>query len=224
MQLKKALQNAEPGSYIVTQQSKNYELLFIREHTPSYVTIEEISVPLIAFERHHTTWKKWFESGAVGHTLWTISKINVTKGRFESSYSYTHQKWMDVAHESSFLSTLLNLSFDVQPEHLRKRIGRSPLPGQADTRPFWQPKAICEGIVLSQVKFTPYQGTWPSDGSDLSNKVIEIYLPDDKTACPSFFPYWIEIEGKIGSAKARVVETGKNGFSPKLSPFESKRS
>lgn len=218
LSLKNQLQKAEERSWIVLEQNKNYIFFYIHQITPTTIFVEEVTLPASCLSSQgRFNWKNWFEGGAPGHTLWTLSQINLQNGRFENSYSYTHQSWLNVAQSAPFMATLLNLTFTPIPYTERRRIGIPPSYKKADHRPVWQPRLIVEGQKISNIPFTAWQARWPSDGSELSRKRIEIYLPEENGKnYPSYFPYWLEVEGKIGSAKVRIVDSGMYANSPKL--------
>ena len=44
-------------------------------------------------------------------------------------------------------------------------------------RPLWQPRMVIDGKPIQGVLFDAWKTDWPRDGSDLSNKTIEVYLP-----------------------------------------------
>lgn len=217
MKLKEKLSEAIPGSYLVIEQNKTYTFLHVFDKTDRTLVIEEVSIPAARFAQNGMNWKEWFESGAPGHTSWMMSQINLQTGQFEETFSYTHQGWIDLSDSNPFLTTLLNLTFYEIPESQRRRIGRPPPHHKADTRPFWNPRLIVDNEIIAHSPFIAWKGRWPADGSDLSRKIIEIYLPypQQNLNCPTYFPYWLEVEGKIGSAKVRVIDSGMDAASPK---------
>lgn len=217
IQLKYQLNTATAGSYVVTEQGKTYALLYVRERGNNHIVIEEVAIPASNFSRQRMSWRQWFESGAPGHTLWTVSQINLETGIFEETFSYTHQGWVDMSESNSFLATLLNLRFTEVPECERKRVGLPPGVNRQDNRPIWNPRVIVDGTTLGNVPFIAFRAYWPKDQSELSCKPIDVYLPYviDGANYPSFFPYLVEVEGKIGSAKLRIVDSGQGARSPK---------
>lgn len=222
LRLKDKLAEAEPGSYIVTEQNKNFTLFHVHDRNNRYLIIEEVTIPASRFARNPMPWRIWFENGAPGHTSWIMSQVNVQTGRFEETFSFTHKGWVDLSDSNPFLTTLLNLRFQFIPENNRKRIGSSPGHNKPDYRPLWTPLLIVEGKRVPHIPFTAWRARWPSDGSELARKHIEIYIPYDVNdasipAYPTYFPYWIEVDGKIGSAKMRIIDSGTGLHSPKQS-------
>ncbi|MFC2049175.1 hypothetical protein ACFLR2_00675 [Chlamydiota bacterium] len=226
IQLKGKLAEAHPGSYLVIEQNKTFTFFHIHDRFDNVAVIEEVSIPAASYARNRLNWKDWFESGAPGHTSWIISQVNLDSGIFEETFSYTHQGWIDMTSSNPFLTTLLNLRFQEVSLEERRRIGLPPGHHKVDNRPMWNPRLIVNGCIVSNPSFYAYKARWPSDGSELSRKTIEIYLPSqtetETTWFPAYFPYWLEVDGKIGSAKARVVDSGIDARSPK--PALPKRS
>jgi hypothetical protein len=210
--LKNKLAEAPLNSYVVLEQNKTYTFLHIYDKTPTSIVIEEISLPGSCKSQ---PWRTWFESGAVGHTSWTRSRINLVTGHFEESYSLSKGNWIDTSSGDTFMATLLNLPFTAVLPEDRRKIGLPPGYGKRDMRPFWNPRLVVEGYIIPGVPFTAWKARWPGDGSELSYKIIELYLPENPSPdYPSFFPYWFEVEGKLGSAKLRVVDSGFNAKGP----------
>lgn len=220
--LKKKLAEAKPESYLVTEQNKTFTLIYVREIKNNTIVLEEVNIPAASFQKKSMSWQEWFENGAPGHTNWVISQINLSTGNFEEVYSFTHQGWIDISHSTPFMSTLLNLRFKEVPENKRRRIGLPPGYGKPDRRPLWNPRLVVNGTTVLNIPFTVWKARWPCDGTELSRKTIEIYLPQKIISptiplYPDYFPYWLEVEGKIGSAKIRVVDSGVGIHSPKHS-------
>ncbi len=218
LQLKGKLAEAHPSSYVVIEQNKTFTFFHIQERQDQRIILEEVSIPAASFSKKPMPWKSWFESGAPGHTSWIISQVNLETGQFEETFSFTHQGWIDMSSSNTFLTTLLNLRFREVDESDRRRVGLPPGHNKADHRPLWNPRLTVNGAVIPRASFHVYKARWPSDGSDLSRKTIEIYLPDAQPEgawFPAYFPYWLEIEGKIGSARARVVDSGLEAKSPR---------
>ena len=220
IRLKDKLAEAEPGSYVVTVQNKNFTLFYIHDRSQDSVLIEEVTIPSSRYSRHPIPWRQWFENGAPGHTSWIISKINLETGQFEETFSFTHQGWINLNDSNPFLTTLLNLNFRSIPEEKRRRIGFPPGYGKPDYRPIWNPRLIVNGQSIRYVPFSAWRARWPSDRSQLACKYIEIYLPHHTNDpniphYPTYFPYWIEVGGKIGCAKVRIIDSGTGARSPK---------
>lgn len=220
IRLKDKLAEAEAGSYVVTEQNKNYTFVHVRDRSKHSIVIEEVTVPAARYARNPVPWQVWFESGAPGHTSWTMSQINLETGRFEQAFSFTRRRWINLTDSNPFLTTLLNINFKAIPEERRRRIGRPPGYNKPDRRPIWNPRLTVDGHHISQVPFSAWHARWPSDGSELSRKYIDIYLPyeinnPNVPDYPTYFPYWIEVSGKIGCAKVRIIDSGTGARSPK---------
>jgi len=142
LRLKDKLAEALPGSYVVTEQNKNFTLVYIHARDTSFITIEEVSIPAARYMRNPLPWKEWFECGAPGHTSWTMSLINLETGRIEETFSFTHRGWVDLSDSDPFFTTLLNLRFHSVPDEKRRRIGTAPGQHKRDYRPMWNPLVI----------------------------------------------------------------------------------
>jgi hypothetical protein len=216
MRLKEKLALSSPGSFLVLEQNRTFTFLHIFERSEKNIIIEEVSISAASFSKNPMNWKEWFEAGAPGHTSWIMSQINLETALFEEAFSFTHRGWIDLSASNSFLTTLLNLPFQEVPENERRRIGLPPGHNKIDTRPLWHPRFIVNGKIIEETSFAAYKTRWPADGTELSHKIIEIYLPmHENLNFPTYFPYWLEVEGKIGSAKIRVVDSGIAARSPK---------
>lgn len=219
--LKEQLAEAEPGSYLVTEQNKIYTFIHINERQQQSIVLEEVVVSAAQFSHYQLSWRDWFQQGAPGHTSWVMSQINLSTGKLEELYSFLHESWIDTSQVNGFMTTLLNLRFKEIPESQRRRIGPPPPGyGKPDRRPLWNPRLVVDGKVIPDISFTAWKSRWPCDGSELSQKTIEIYLPTKEKGSrllsfPTYFPFWLEVDGKIGSAKIRVVDSGLGVQSPK---------
>lgn len=214
--LKERFRSAQTGAYIVFEQNKMYTLLNIYDKTNSSLVIEEVSAPTNRLPKN-ISFRQWFEEGAQGSTSWIMSQIDLESGQILQSYSFTRKGWLDVSNVSSFLTTLLNLRFVKISDEERKKIGPPPRYGQLDQRRLWNPRLVLDGKIIPQVPFSAWKARWPNDNTELSRKKIEIYLPElgnDDLPYPSYFPYWIEVEGKLGCAQVRVIDSGFNVISP----------
>ncbi|MFN0065913.1 MAG: hypothetical protein ACKVOH_06725 [Chlamydiales bacterium] len=213
--LKECLRNSPEGSYFVTQSENTQTFLFIRSCDQDKIIIEEVSIP--AANKDDLNWKVWFEAKAPGHTLWTISQINLSSGSLEETFSFTHMGWIDRKEAHTFLSTLLNLSFYEVPEGERKKVGFPPKHGQQDKRKLWTPPHIVEGNQIEGTPFIAYYTRWPNDNSEMARHRIEIYLPKESTDYPSCFPSWIEVDAKVTQVRLRVIDSGLGAKSPQPS-------
>ncbi len=214
--LKDNLQRAQPGDYIVISSNKTQTLMHIYAKNNQILTVEEIAVP----ESKRSTdlnWKEWVRQGAPENTSWVMFDIDLRTGQMLRYYSFTKKNWFEIPDADNFLSKLLNLKFTKIPDNARKRVGPKPTSGP-DFRPLWQPRMIMEGKPIQGVAFDAWRTKWPSDGSDLSGKAIEVYLPHDSQRYPAYFPYWLQINGIVGKAKVRIIDSGSQLKSPKKPP------
>ncbi|WP_075882694.1 hypothetical protein [Candidatus Protochlamydia sp. W-9] len=213
LQLRKNLQRAVPGDYLVISSNKTDTLMHIYDKQDDILTIEEIAIPDCRKPKQ-LSWKKWVEQYAPGNTSWVMYEINLQTGRMIRYYSFSKNDWYAISDADNFLSTLLNLKLSPIPQEVRKKIGPKPKSGP-DWRPIWQPRMIVNGSIIKDVRFNAWRTRWPKDGSELSGKMIEIYLPVDNQQYPSYFPYWLQVNGVIGKAKIRIIDSGTQLISPK---------
>ena len=214
--LKTNLAKAKPGDYVVTVRQKGITLMHIYSRSHSSVTIEEISVPQHLRPKGETSWREWVSQGAPNHSSWVIYEVDLKTAHIQEFYNFTQHGWQDVSPEDNFLSSLLMLEFDpVSPED-RKRIGIPNNDGFGDSRRFWNPPMRVDGDVIAKVQFDAWNTRWPKDGSELAGKRITVYMPKDDERYPSYFPYWLEVRATVGSAKVRVIDSGRDLESPML--------
>ena len=212
--LKENLRRAKSGDYLVTLQNKNYTVLLIRSNDSSQMSIEEITIPMARIPNKSGqalfSWKQWIEKGAPKNTGWLMYKIGFPEGTIQQAYSYTKNEWVAISQTQNFLSTLLNLKLQRIPQAERRKVGpKHPSEtATSDSRRVWEPRMIVEGKTIPGVAFNGWRARWPKDGSELSGKVIEVYLPRDEGNYPSYFPYWLQIIGMTGKAKVRIIDSG----------------
>lgn len=209
--LRDNLKQAEPGDFIVTAQGKMFTLLHIHEKNGDDLIIEEVSVPENRMPSRQYTWRSWVEQSAPYHTSWVMYRVNLATGRMTQHYNFAKNEWRDMSNCENFLSTLLNLRMSKIPTNQRRRVGNS--------RRNWSPKMVVDGRTIPGVPFDAWRTHWPDDGSDLAGKTIEVFVPEENTKYPSYFPYWLQIKGFIGKAKVRIIDSGTNLKSPKQNVF-----
>ncbi len=204
--LRDNLQNALEGDYIVTYQNRNYTVLLVSDKQKDIITIEEVTVPDRTCNGY-TDWKKWVEDSAPGNTSWVMYTIDIPSGKMLKYYNFYYQAWYDMSEANVFLSKLLNLQLTKVPVNERKTVGvtRSKL---------WQPALVVDGKQIPNVPFDAYTTRWPKDGSELSDRIVLIYLPEESAKYPSYFPYWLQVNGTIGKAQVRIVDSGRKLTSP----------
>ena len=221
MFLKERLRDASVGDYIVAALDNTYTAIIIREKTPQKLSIEEITIPSARLQQNSpswTGWKGWIQQGAPENTSWALYAIDPSSGEMLSYFSYSQNSWCDVASTDNFMPKLLNLQLEKMQHGTIKRVGPAPTNGMADKRRAWAPRMVFEGKVIPNVAFQGWKTSWPHDNSDLSGKIIFVYVPEDSQTYPSYFPYWLEIRGVTGKAKVRIIDSGKNLESPRPLP------
>lgn len=205
--LRDNLAKAQQGDFIVIAQGKNYNLLHIYAKNSTDLTIEEISVPSSKIPKKDFSWKMWAQNGATNCSSRVVYTLDSRTGQIRSFYTLKQGRWYEISPQSNFLPTLLNLQFNYIPPSQRRRVGIN-FTGESG-RALWQPKMIVDGFNIEGVPFNAWKAIWPKDGSDLSGKTIEVYLPEENTSYPAYFPYWLQISGLVGNAKIRIVDSGK---------------
>lgn len=221
LSLRNNLASGRPGDFIVAVQNKAYTLLHIQSKGEDSLTIEEITVPSSRISRENFSWRNWVMSGAPFHTAWMSYTVKLSTGEMRDSYALTQGNWFSVNLSDAFLPTLLNLRFVPISDKERKKVG-NPMKGGGDIKKIWQPPMVVDGQQIQGVLFTAWRARWPRDRTPLSDKIIEIYLPQDNEKYPSYFPYWIQAAGAIGKADLRVIDSGSGLVSP-APPLPGKR-
>jgi hypothetical protein len=201
------------GDFVVTAQGKNYTLFHIYNKSPSTLTIEEVTVPS-CYTCQGQSWKAWMAKGAPSHTSWLLYTINLSNGAIEKTFSVNRNEWVQLPANAHFLPTLLNLKLQPIPISERRKAGAPPSSGSPDFRKLWQPKMVVEGQVVKGVPFDGWYTIWPKDGSELSLKAIELYIPSENSKYPSYFPYWIQVRGAVGKATLYIIDSGSQLISP----------
>ena len=212
--LKDKLTQGTPGDYIITKQNQFCSLIRIHTLTSKELIIEEVSFPEKSLPKDL---KLWLDSGAKGHTSWTLIKIDLSTNTLKSLFSFTKDAWLEPCTEDSFFLKILTLPLSVIPEEARRRIGPAPLEGM-DTRKIWTPPLFFEGKKESSPQFIAYQCAYPKDGSPLSGKRIELFFTKKTDSFP--FPHWGQVTDNSDAAlKFRVIDSGQNLPSPKKHPL-----
>lgn len=213
MTLRQRLYEASKGDFVVMAHKKVYTLLHVFDRQGDRITIEEVTAPASRL-RHPINWREWVQQGAPNNTNWILYSVNLTNGTVENGYSVSQRTLINLSQDH-FFSTLLNLPFVRVPDHQRKRKGVSQRPGGPDTRPFWQPRLVFEGNVVEGVPFSAWTTQWPKDGSVISGKWVETYLPESDGRFVSYLPFWLQVSGNIQNiATIYIIDSGKNLISP----------
>ncbi len=208
--LRDRLSTAPVNSYVVTAHRNHYTLLHVRENSNISFVVEEVTVPASRVQERQFSWKSWFRQNAPGYTSWLIYRINMQTGQLLETFSVPAQCRITAPPGENYFTTLLNLEFHPLPPKARKTITYVTEKGTAGSQVPWQPRCIVEGKTIPDVKFETWGAVWPSDGSELANKAIEIYLPADQNTYPSYFPYWLQIKSSFQKAVIRVIDSGND--------------
>jgi len=211
--LKDNLHRAEPGDYIVITANKTNTLMHIYDRKERFLIVEEIAIPA-SRKPTKMDWHSWIKNNAPGNTSWVMYEIDLNTGKMQRYYSFTKQGWFEISEADNFLSKLLNLRLSLIPDHERKKVGLKVF-AESEKARIWQPNLVVEGQIVRGVKFDAWRTRWPKDSSDLSGKIIELYLPHDNQFYPSYFPYWLQINNSIGKSRVRMIDSGTKMWSPK---------
>lgn len=210
--LRDNLMQAKPGDFVVSRENRNYKVLIIMEKNQDSLVIQEVTVPEKRFPKGMVdTWREWINCGAPGHTSWVGYEIAPYSGEFREYYSYSQKAWRQISEGDNILGTLLNLRLHRIDDRDRRRVGN----GRSGNRPFWQPRLIADGVEIIGVPFDAWRARWPKDGSQLAGKTVDVYIPEKGSEYPSYFPYWVQVNG-ILKAHIRIVDSGHNLKSPYL--------
>ncbi|MFV0340762.1 MAG: hypothetical protein ACK5MA_09105 [Parachlamydiaceae bacterium] len=208
------LKKGRKGDYVVVAQGKCLTLFHIFDKSNNALLLEEVAIPSQKAEFAVQSWKEWMAQGAPYHSSWILYELDLQNREIKRYYSFTKRSYFTLAEGDNFLFTLLHLNLQEIPLAQRKKVGLEPRGNQPDRRKPWAPKIIFEGHEVPDVSFNAYSARWPEDGTPLSNKLIEIYLPEENSRYPSYFPYWLQVRGVIGPSKVRVVDSGEQLASP----------
>lgn len=208
LSLRNNLGSGRPGDFIVTAQNKAYTLFHINSRSEDSLTVEEITVPASRINRNGFAWRDWVKNGAPNHTCWMIYTVRLSTGEIKESYALTQGNWYPINLSDTFLPTLLNLRFTQLSDKERKKVGHPLKDGGDGGKKIWQPPMIVDGQQVAGVLFNAWRARWPRDNTPLSDKIIEVYLPQDTGKYPAYFPYWLQAAGVIGKADIRVIDSG----------------
>ncbi|NGX57853.1 MAG: hypothetical protein K940chlam3_00750 [Chlamydiae bacterium] len=211
--LRENLNHAKKGDYLVTVRNKNYTLILINEKSNKSLIIQEITIPQQKFPSNIGTWRAWVESGAPNHTAWVTYKVDLNNGALQNLYSYSHRSWVNISETDNIFTKLINMPFHPLPDRQRRYVGTSD-----GRRRLWHPRMVVEGQVIPNVTFDAWSSQWPCDQSPLSEKSIQIYIPQDGQGYPNYFPYWMSVRATVGKTQLRIVDSGSGLESPRSFP------
>lgn len=204
--LKEKVQKAHAGEFVVTELSKNYSILFIRDLTATTLYLEEITAPEAQVKSLKNDWKGWIKRGAPGHTAWVVYTIDLEKNKMTSCYSFDRKGWLAIDDRDSFLTSLFSLPLARLEASQRKRIGPPPPSGETDRRSLWIPPVFIEGKKIDKPLLEVFKSKWPEDDTPLSRCEIHLYFDTNR---PSFlFPCWIEVKSPHYTQHLKVVDSG----------------
>lgn len=203
---------ANAGDYVVMAQEGNYSVLAVRSCSQGTLVLEEVAVPQTQIDLKTMHWKQWVESGAPGHTAWTLYKMELPSGALIDCFSHSKKGRIHIDPSEQFLSHLFTLPWKQVPLEERKKMGPVPLTDAPDTRAIWNPALIIEGKKRPKAECVAMTTTWPDDGSRLARSRIDLYFAQE---CPDFpFPVWIEVQSPHYLFKSRAIDSGQGLRSP----------
>lgn len=202
------LKTAEKGDYFIMQTGKSATLLHLKNLNEDVIVLEEISFPMKKCPKDAQT---YLQKKAPFHSSWTETNFDLKSLKVTTSFSFVQKSFIDTTNFQDFFSILVKLPFEFVEDKDRKKIGLDFEQG-IDTRKNWEPP-LPKHVERNLSKWEVYRSRWPKDGSDLSDKVIEVYLYQ---GIP--FPIWIEVKAAAYKGKLRMVDLGKHLSSPLRAP------
>lgn len=213
--LKAAFSKAEAGDFVVLSHQKNLSLLHIFAVEDNHLVIEEISAPSNVKSKVQSNWQNWIDQGAPNHLSWVMYELNLDKKQVQDVYSCSQKSWKKVFPQEQIFPTLLELSFTPIDSSKRKKAGPPPPSTEMiDDRPLWQPPVYFQGQKIKKAVCGAYSAKWPNDGTELSGKVIEVFLVQKPVEIPQYFPVWMQVSDRLAQTKLRVIDSGKHLISP----------
>lgn len=200
------LEKAHKGDFIVLEAGRTLTLLAIRSITDQTLILEEISAPISALPKKNPSWSEWVKTKAPGHSSWSMMEIDLQSREILECYSFSSSAWLPITKEESLIGTLLQLPLAPTPTEERRRIGPSPLQGEADLRSLWNPPLFVDGKQLEGALFDVFQTIWPQDGTELSGKTVSLYFD---IGAHSPLPAWIQVDTPHATASIRAIDSGK---------------
>ncbi|MDJ0652504.1 MAG: hypothetical protein QNJ27_05825 [Simkaniaceae bacterium] len=207
--LQEKLYQAEPGSYIVTEQNALVSLLHLHSKKDHCFLFEEISIPF--HQSKKIDWVDWIQKGAPGHTSWILYEVDPEKKCVVECYSLTRKAWIPTDEMDSFFLPLLSLELHFLSEEDRLQKGATARPGTIRSRP-WGPPQVRYGKKVKDPQYDVYTAKWPQDSSDFSGKQIVFYFDKNEKQFP--FPYWLQARDGALKFKLRAVDSGTGLNSP----------
>lgn len=203
---------ARVGDFAIYQNNPDVTILSIAEKTIDSITISEITLPRKTYSNIkgrdlHT----WVKQNAPGHSSWTVMEIDQKSLQVLSTYSISRKVHLNLHSTDTIIASLLSLNVKEMDKSKVPKIGPRAA-SKKDMRPIWVPNMIVDSKKQTPQKVDVYTSTWPKDDSFLSSRVINLYILDDFA-----FPFWIQIEGAVGSKKMMAIDSGKNLPKPTIS-------
>lgn len=203
--LKDRFDHAAIGDYLVTEQDRNFCLLFVRELNQDVLIIDEMTFHEKDLPKNFNTWRHADFKGAYPLS-WVSFQFDRKTGSLEEAYSFHEKTWLEFKEEDIFLKGLLNLEMTQLDDRERKKIGPTPTSGEPDLRKSWNPPLTLSGTKYTKPSYEVFKGRWPHDATLLSKCHIEMYFSKNDSSLP--FPTWIEINNGHIAFKLKGVDAG----------------
>ena len=215
--LKERFDHAQVGDYVVTEQDKNYCLLFVRQLDSDVLIIDEMTFHEHDLEKNFKNWQK-ASFGKAYPISWISFQFDKKTGFLEEAYNFNEKTFLEFQEQDVFLKGLLNLKLSLVKESDRKKIGPTPI--DQDFRKCWCPPLTIQGVKYDKPSYDVFEGRWDEDGSLLSKCRIEMYFSQIDSSLP--FPTWIEINNGHYGFKLKGVDSGHNFALQNLRPLPKK--
>jgi hypothetical protein len=219
LSLKDRFDHAQIGDFVVTEQDKNYCLLFIRHLDADILVIDEMTFHEQNLPKNFKGWQK-AEFGNAYPLSWISFQFDRKTGILEEAYNFNEKSWLEFQEQEVFLKGLLNLDLSYVKDSDRKKIGATPRDQEPDLRKCWCPPLIIQGIRYHKPLYEVYKGRWAEDMSLLSRCHIEMYFSKHDSSLP--FPTWIEINNGHYGFKLKGVDAGHNFALEYIRPLPKK--
>lgn len=183
------IERGKSGDFILYQ-SKNLGMAFIIGNCRgSHMCVEQIDVPWgVVAKKSKKELIEWLQSGARGHTHWSIYEIDLEKHAVVEAYSFTERSFLLLDQGFIFEKLLQIQEKNRLSDALRKKIGPMPRTG-VDRRKLWAPphpnNSLADIKVYRSMLDREFQGYH-----------IDLYF--DQTELDFPFPYWVEVADSGG--------------------------
>jgi hypothetical protein len=193
----KEFDHLQEGSRILYELPQSIVSIHVSKKTSTELVLDVASATKDILSRENlSSWLEWSELDTPAASIKERIIIELPEGRIIQKPKNPSYFW---------LTTLFSLDGTNIPSYERKKAGPTPMPGERDNRPVWQPRIIVGGKRI-ETNSSAYRIVWPDDSSFLAKREIILYFPLSPEAVKAF-PYWIE--SPSSSYKIFVVDSKK---------------